>query len=104
MSKKEFIKRGHEPLIFYRVDSKIDKDLDFFLGDIRDDADGVEADAPAEAFIHPAGGLGCCRNYFHNPRPAAHTNSISGLNIFQAASQYSVPGRQCCCRRPLGKK
>ena len=88
---RELIKRGHQPLIFDRVDKKVHEGLDFFLGDIRDDVDVTEAFAHAEAFIHLAGVLGTAET-ISNPRPAAHTNIIGGLNIFQAAAQYNIPG------------
>lgn len=88
---EELVKRGHEPLIFDRVDHRVHEGLDFFLGDIRDDVDVTEAMAHAEGFIHLAGVLGTAETIY-NPRPAAQTNIIGGLNVFSAAAQYDIPG------------
>ena len=88
---KELIAQGHTPLVFDRVDHRIHPEVEFFLGDIRDDVDVTEAMAHAEGFIHLAGVLGTAET-IANPRPAAHTNIIGGLNGFAAARQYKVPG------------
>lgn len=63
----------------------------FFLGDIRDANAVTEAMAHAESWIHLAGTLGT-QETIANPRPAAETNIIGGLNVLQAAAQYKVPG------------
>ena len=62
-----------------------------FFGDIRDDVAVTEAMAHVEGFIHLAAVLGT-QETIQNPRPAAHTNIIGGLNILEGAAQYGIPG------------
>jgi UDP-glucose 4-epimerase len=62
-----------------------------YLGDIRDDVAVTEAMAHADSWIHLGGVLGTQETIF-NPRPAAHTNVLGGLNVLEAASQYDLPG------------
>lgn len=85
----ELINRGHSPLIFDRHDHGIEGE--FFLGDIRDATAVTEAMAHSEGWIHLAGVLGTAETIF-NPRPAAETNILGGLNVLEAASQYDLPG------------
>lgn len=88
---EKLLERGHEPLVFDRADHRVHPECEFFLGDLRDDVDVTEAMAHAEGFIHLAGVLGTAET-IANPRPAAHTNIIGGLNVFMAAKQYDIPG------------
>jgi UDP-glucose 4-epimerase len=44
-----------------------------------------------DGFIHLAAVLGT-QETIENPRPAAHSNLMGGLNMLQAAAQYSVTG------------
>ena len=81
---------GHEPLIFDRADHHTDRG-EFFLGDIRDPSAVTEAMAHAESWIHLAGVLGTAET-IDNPRPAAETNILGGLNILEGAAQYNLPG------------
>lgn len=85
----ELSRRGHTPLIFDRHAKS--EHFDFFLGDIRDATAVTEAMAHAEGYIHLAGVLGTAETIF-NPRPAAETNILGGLNVLEAASQYDIPG------------
>jgi nucleoside-diphosphate-sugar epimerase len=62
-----------------------------FMGDIRDANAVTEAMAHVQGWIHLAGTLGT-QETIANPRPAAETNVIGGLNVLQAAAQYNVPG------------
>lgn len=62
-----------------------------YLGDIRDDVAVTEAMAHADSWIHLGGVLGTQETIF-NPRPAAYTNVLGGLNVLEAASQYNLPG------------
>jgi UDP-glucose 4-epimerase len=60
------------------------------LGDIRDATAVTEAAAHADGIIHLAGVLGT-QETITNPRPAAETNIIGGLNILEASAQYNLP-------------
>ena len=60
------------------------------LGDIRDATSVTEAVAHADGVIHLAGVLGT-QETIANPRPAAETNIIGGLNVLEACAQYDVP-------------
>lgn len=62
-----------------------------FMGDIRDANAVTEAMAHASSWIHLAGTLGT-QETIKNPRPAAETNILGGLNVLQAAAQYNLPG------------
>jgi UDP-glucose 4-epimerase len=65
--------------------------VDHWFGDIRDAVMVTEAMAHADSFIHLGGVLGT-QETIQNPRPAAQTNILGGLNIFEAAAQYGLPG------------
>jgi UDP-glucose 4-epimerase len=60
------------------------------LGDIRDATSITEAVAHANGVIHLAGVLGT-QETIKNPRPAAETNILGGLNVLEACAQYDVP-------------
>lgn len=60
------------------------------LGDIRDATAVTEAVAHADGVIHLAGVLGT-QETIKNPRPAAETNILGGLNVLEACAQYDVP-------------
>lgn len=60
------------------------------LGDIRDATAVTEAVAHADGVIHLAGVLGT-QETISNPRPAAETNILGGLNVLEACAQYNVP-------------
>lgn len=82
---KELRDRGHEPFIFDRTNNPD------FLGDLRDATAVTEAVAHADSWIHLAGVLGT-QETIDNPRPAAETNILGGLNVLAAAAQYKTPG------------
>ncbi len=63
---------------------------DLVLGDMRDATAVTEAVAHADGVIHLAGVLGT-QETISNPRPAAETNILGGLNVFEACAQYDVP-------------
>lgn len=91
---RELLARGYEVIVFDRVDHRHELKLEnaeFMLGDIRDATSVTEAFAHADAFIHLAGVLGT-QETIANPNPAAETNILGGLNVFNAAAQYHVPG------------
>jgi UDP-glucose 4-epimerase len=62
-----------------------------YLGDIKDDIAVTEAMAHSDSWIHLGGVLGTQETIF-NPRPAAYTNVLGGLNVLEAATQYNLPG------------
>lgn len=86
------INKGYTPLVFDRHDHhNFNEKAEFFLGDIRDATAVTEAMAHADGWIHLAGVLGTAETIL-NPRPAAETNIIGGLNVLEAACQYNLPG------------
>ena len=60
------------------------------LGDLRDATAVTEAVAHVDGVIHLAGVLGT-QETIANPRPAAETNILGGLNLLQAIAQHRVP-------------
>ncbi len=83
--------RGHEPLIFDHHGHRPHGDWEVMLGDIRDETAMVELAAHADGIIHLAAVLGTQETIL-NPRPAAETNLIGGLNFLEAVTQYDLPG------------
>jgi len=88
---EELIKWGHSPVIFDHYDRRHNYPCPVILGDVRDDVAVTEAMAHVDAFIHLAAVLGT-QETIKNPRPAAQSNLVGGLNILEAASQYNKPG------------
>lgn len=90
---EELLDRGYEVLKFDRDarDKDDTKNVDLFLGDIMDDVAVTEAFAHCDAFIHLAAVLGT-QETIYNPRPAAKSNLLGGLNTLEAAAQYGTPG------------
>jgi nucleoside-diphosphate-sugar epimerase len=88
---EECIARGHEPFILDHYDRKENYPCPVVLGDVRDDVAVTEAMAHADAWIHLAAVLGTQETVF-NPRPAAQSNLMGGLNMLEAAAQYNLPG------------
>jgi len=64
--------------------------IEHFLGDIRDATAVTEAAAHVDGIIHLAAVLGT-QETIGNPRPAAETNILGSLNVFEAANQYGLP-------------
>lgn len=89
----ELLARDHEVVVLTnQVEQVLEQPgVTFFYGDIRDEVAVTEAMAHSEGWIHLAGVLGTAETIF-NPRPAAKTNIIGGLNVLEAASQYNLPG------------
>lgn len=75
-------KAGHEPVVFDRQGT--------YLGDVRDRHAVCDAASHADGIIHLAGILGT-QETIGNPFPAAETNILGALNIFEAAAQYDLP-------------
>lgn len=61
------------------------------LGDVRDATAMAELAAHVDGIIHLAACLGT-QETIRNPRPAAETNIVGGLNFLEACSQYDIPG------------
>jgi len=83
--------RGHTPVIFDHYNRQEQYPCPVILGDVRDDMAVTEAMSHVDAFIHLAAVLGT-QETIDNPRPAAHSNLMGGLNMLQAAAQYNIPG------------
>jgi len=83
--------RGHEPVVFDHYDRKTDFGCPVILGDVRDEVAVTEAMAHVDSWIHLAAVLGT-QETIHNPRPAALSNLMGGLNVLEAAAQYKLPG------------
>lgn len=79
--------QGHQPVVFDRQAHTTGPAI---LGDIRDAAAVTEAAAHVNGIIHLAGVLGT-QETIRNPRPAAETNLLGGLNVLEAACQYDLP-------------
>lgn len=91
---EELQSRGHTPIIFdhhRRLSNEYPSDVEVFQGDIMDEIAVTEAMAHADSWIHLAAVLGT-QETIMNPRPAAHSNLMGGLNILEAAAQYNMAG------------
>lgn len=87
----ELIDRGYEPVIFDRQKRKPHRDVELFLGDVRDATAMTEFAAHVDGIIHLAAVLGT-QETIKNPRPAAESNLMGGLNFLEACAQYDLPG------------
>ena len=85
------IERGHEPVIFDHYNRQEEYPCPVILGDVRDEVAVTEAMAHVDAWIHLAAVLGT-QETIDNPRPAAQSNLMGGLNMLAAAKQYNLPG------------
>jgi nucleoside-diphosphate-sugar epimerase len=88
---EELRERGHEPVVFDHHRGSQENDWEVMLGDIRDATAMVELAAHCDGIIHLAAVLGTQETIL-NPRPAAETNLIGGLNFLEAVTQYDLPG------------
>jgi UDP-glucose 4-epimerase len=91
---RELISKGYTPIIFdhHAKDAKDYPDgCEFFLGDVTDPTAFTEVAAHADAIIHLAAVLGT-QETVQNPRPAAQSNLMGGLNFLEACTQYNLPG------------
>jgi UDP-glucose 4-epimerase len=90
---------GREVLAFDHHQDALGRDwpegVEVFLGDMRDDVAVTEAMAHVTGWIHLAAVLGT-QETIYNPRPAALSNVIGGLNVLEAAAQYDLPGVYIC--------
>ena len=93
---EEIEARGHEALVFDhhahgRRGPHAAPEREVMLGDIRDATAMVELAAHCDGIIHLAAVLGTQETIL-NPRPAAETNLVGGLNFLEAVTQYQLPG------------
>jgi UDP-glucose 4-epimerase len=82
--------RQFDPYLTFQNSKPVTMMPKVVLGDIRDATSVTEAIAHADGVIHLAGVLGT-QETINNPRPAAETNILGGLNVFEACAQYNVP-------------
>lgn len=88
----DLLHRGHKVIAFdhhYKPGRHPDG-VEVFVGDMTDAVAVVEAAAHADGIIHLAGVLGT-QETIKNPRPAAESNIMGGLNFLEAAVQYDLP-------------
>lgn len=83
---EEIEARGHEALI---LDHK-SRDGNVLLGDVRDATIVQELAAHVDGIIHMAAVLGTAET-IDNPGPAAETNIIGTVNVFESCSRYDLP-------------
>jgi UDP-glucose 4-epimerase len=86
--------KGFDPVILdhhRRSPSEYDGDVEVFLGDVRDETAFMEFAAHVDGVIHLAAVLGT-QETIKNPRPAAESNLMGGLNFLEACAQYDLPG------------
>ena len=85
--------RGYEPHIFDRRQARgVDGDPtdNTVFGDIKDSTLVDDAVSHSDGVIHLAGVLGT-QETVADPRPAAETNILGGLNVITACAKYDVP-------------
>jgi UDP-glucose 4-epimerase len=87
---EELASRGYAPAVLDTRYREPSGGAQLVLGDIRDATAVTEAVAHADGVIHLAGVLGT-QETIRNPRPAAETNILGGLNVLEACAQYDVP-------------
>lgn len=93
---EELLANGYKVLTFdhsmpgHVTDPLGPRAVEYFMGDIRDATAVTEAVAHVDGVIHLAAVLGT-QETVQNPRPAAETNILGGLNVFEAANQYGIP-------------
>lgn len=90
---EELDRRGYQTYILDRKRSfsagwSINRE--HYFGDIKDATLVTDAVSHVDGVIHLAGVLGT-QETISNPRPAAETNILGGLNVINACTQYDVP-------------
>jgi UDP-glucose 4-epimerase len=92
----ELLDRGHEAVIFDQRRERAQRSSGtVMLGDTRDETAVTEFAARVDGIIHLASVLGT-QETVQNPRPAVMTNVVSGMNVFEAATQYKIPVVNIC--------
>lgn len=85
----QLLEDGFTPVIFDRHVRKPPPGCELILGDVRDPVAVTEAAAHVEGVVHLAAVLGT-QETIGNPRPAAETNILGALNVFEAVAQYGL--------------
>ncbi len=90
---EELQAKGYKAVVFDHHDKRkeLPDGVEFFLGDVRDEVAMTEFAAHVDGLIHLAAILGT-QETIKNPRPAAESNLIGGLNFLEAVAQYNIPG------------
>jgi UDP-glucose 4-epimerase len=92
---EQAILRGHQVVSFDSRGRSIfggaNGNVENRLGDVRDATAMCELAAHTDGIIHLAACLGT-QETIQNPRPAAETNIVGGLNFLEACTQYDIPG------------
>lgn len=90
---KELLLRDYKVIVMDRTDKRqqLPDGVEFFLGDVRDEVAMTEFAAHVDGIIHLAAVLGT-QETIQNPRPAAKSNLIGGLNFLESVAQYDIPG------------
>lgn len=94
------LERGHSVLVLDHKKRQPDQyldhpDVDYLWGDVRDDVPVLELAAHVEGIIHLAAVLGT-QETVDDPRPAANTNLMGGLNFLHGINRYDIPGVYIC--------
>lgn len=91
----ELIGRGYEPVVLdhhrHPQSTLVDGPVEIFMGDVRDATAMTEFAAHVDGIIHLAAVLGT-QETIKNPRPAAESNLMGGLNFLEVVTQYNIPG------------
>lgn len=96
-----FLSKGHKVVLFDRIYNKSmwteygwDKnDVQFMIGDIKDEDSVREAINLCDRWVNLAGLLGT-QEMLENPIPAVEVNIIGALHIFESARVHKKPGFQ----------
>jgi len=91
---EELQRKQHVPVIFdhhRRSPGEYPSDVEVFLGDVNDEVAMTEFAAHVDGVIHLAAVLGT-QETINNPRPAARSNLLGGLNFLEGCAQYDLPG------------
>lgn len=87
---EELVSRGYDVAVLDTRWRPPEPGATLVLGDVRDATAVTEAVSHADGVIHLAGVLGT-QETIKNPRPAAETNILGGLNVLEACAQYDIP-------------
>lgn len=88
---EELLRKDYTPVVFDHHQRTKQKGAEFFLGDVNDPVAMTEFAAHVDGIIHLAAVLGT-QETIKNPRPAAQSNLMGGLNFLEAVAQYDLPG------------
>lgn len=91
---EELQSKGYTPVILdhqLRSTDDYDARVEVFMGDVRSHVAVTEAMAHVDGWIHLAAVLGT-QETIKDPRPAALSNLMGGLNVLESAAKYNLPG------------